>query len=342
MKRSWKSAVVGLGILAPTVAMAQNNTGAVIDAELFKPAIGEGLFGVDSAQVLGDLKLHFGAFLNYARNPLVIFDQQNGDPIVTAIKDQSALDIMLAVGLKNRFEFGLAVPALLFTSGDDLAPLGGTGTVQSGKLGDVRVNGKVSLLGNVEDPTASGPRIAFNLELKLPTGEAATQSGTESFFGDSSPGIAGLFLFDYKTGKILLSANAGFRFRTDTTQVIENITIGKDIPFGVGLDYSLSDKFHLGAEVDGHAQIEGESFGSTPAEARLGAKIGTGGKLWIPVGIGLGLNNSFSSPDFRVFAGVTFTGQDLDPDKDGIIGPLDSCAKEAEDKDGFEDTDGCP
>jgi outer membrane protein OmpA-like peptidoglycan-associated protein len=54
------------------------------------------------------------------------------------------------------------------------------------------------------------------------------------------------------------------------------------------------------------------------------------------------LNNSFSSPDVRVFAGLTFTGQDLDPDDDGIIGPLDKCPKDPEDKDNFEDVDGCP
>ena len=34
--------------------------------------------------------------------------------------------------------------------------------------------------------------------------------------------------------------------------------------------------------------------------------------------------------------------KDDDPDKDGIVGAADKCPTEAEDKDGFEDTDGCP
>ena len=34
--------------------------------------------------------------------------------------------------------------------------------------------------------------------------------------------------------------------------------------------------------------------------------------------------------------------EDNDPDKDGILGAADKCPTEAEDKDGFEDTDGCP
>jgi OOP family OmpA-OmpF porin len=33
---------------------------------------------------------------------------------------------------------------------------------------------------------------------------------------------------------------------------------------------------------------------------------------------------------------------DVDPDKDGIIGDADKCPQEAEDKDGFQDDDGCP
>ncbi|HEY5943946.1 MAG TPA: OmpA family protein [Kofleriaceae bacterium] len=36
------------------------------------------------------------------------------------------------------------------------------------------------------------------------------------------------------------------------------------------------------------------------------------------------------------------TGGDTDPDKDGIAGAADQCPNEAEDKDGFEDDNGCP
>ena len=119
---------------------------------------------------------------------------------------------------------------------------------------------KLKLLGDPEKPEEDGPRVAFNVEAKLPTGEQLTQAGTESFFGDQSVGIAGLILADYKTGKINFSANAGFRFRPDTTQVIENITIGKELPFGAGLSYSVSDTLLVGGEVDAIAQIEGDSL----------------------------------------------------------------------------------
>jgi OOP family OmpA-OmpF porin len=38
----------------------------------------------------------------------------------------------------------------------------------------------------------------------------------------------------------------------------------------------------------------------------------------------------------------TTAGGDEDPDKDGVLGAADKCPNEAEDKDGFQDDDGCP
>jgi len=50
------------------------------------------------------------------------------------------------------------------------------------------------------------------------------------------------------------------------------------------------------------------------------------------------------TPDAQVYVGISWQGKigNLDPDKDGIVGKLDKCPKEAEDQDGFEDQDGCP
>ena len=44
----------------------------------------------------------------------------------------------------------------------------------------------------------------------------------------------------------------------------------------------------------------------------------------------------------KIEAVVIEKKEDVDPDHDGILGPADKCPTEAEDKDGFEDDDGCP
>lgn len=50
------------------------------------------------------------------------------------------------------------------------------------------------------------------------------------------------------------------------------------------------------------------------------------------------------APDAQLYLALTWQGKvgNLDPDKDGIAGTKDKCPLEAEDKDGFEDEDGCP
>jgi outer membrane protein OmpA-like peptidoglycan-associated protein len=46
--------------------------------------------------------------------------------------------------------------------------------------------------------------------------------------------------------------------------------------------------------------------------------------------------------EFHVGAAWLFGGKPADPDGDGVIGEAEKCPDKAEDKDGFEDADGCP
>jgi outer membrane protein OmpA-like peptidoglycan-associated protein len=63
---------------------------------------------------------------------------------------------------------------------------------------------------------------------------------------------------------------------------------------------------------------------------------------------GLGLTNGLAVPDFRVLGGVRYAvglpgkGGERDSDSDGIVDSQDRCPNEPEDRDGFEDQDGCP
>ena len=66
------------------------------------------------------------------------------------------------------------------------------------------------------------------------------------------------------------------------------------------------------------------------------------------IGGGAGVVAGYSTPDFRVLAGLRFAprpGTDsgpLDTDDDGLYDPADRCPELPEDRDGFEDDDGCP
>ena len=62
----------------------------------------------------------------------------------------------------------------------------------------------------------------------------------------------------------------------------------------------------------------------------------------LAAGVGTGTLQGIGSPSFRVFGAFTYTAVDRDPDDDGLLGVADTCPTEAEDRDGFEDADGCP
>jgi outer membrane protein OmpA-like peptidoglycan-associated protein len=339
-----KQIVASLFAVLPLAAEAQSNVPA--DAELFKPATGQGYFGVTGADILANFRFTAGAFLNYARRPFAVFSAPDNALVLSPVANNVAFDVVAAIGLKNLVEIGVGLPVALFQNGDDLADIGGVGTVQSGQLGDPRIVAKLKLIGNPEDPADAPFALSLFGEARLPVLE---QSGA-NFFGSGTFSALGGLAFRTGASKLSLGGNLGFLFRPEKSQ-IENITIGNDIKYGLGLGYKVNDAITATGELDGALSIEsqtnaeGEAGGlHAPAELRAGAKIAIGKtkSLLVPVGLGVGLNNGVGAPDFRLFAGVTYVAQDLDPDKDGILIPLDSCPKDAEDMDGFEDSNGCP
>src|SRR5262249_40401597 len=77
-------------------------------------------------------------------------------------------------------------------------------------------------------------------------------------------------------------------------------------------------------------------------QALAGGTLRVGTSLSVFAAGGIGLDNGFGVPDWRALAGVRFDGVRGDRDHDGLSGAADRCPNEAEDKDGFEDDDGCP
>jgi len=95
--------------------------------------------------------------------------------------------------------------------------------------------------------------------------------------------------------------------------------------FGVGAKYRAGGGW--GVRVDARAQLEGKVGGGAATDFELLAT----------------LYKDFGAQPKKVEEKKEEKPQgDNDPDKDGIIGDADKCPNEAEDKDGFQDDDGCP
>src|SRR5262249_25276102 len=76
------------------------------------------------------------------------------------------------------------------------------------------------------------------------------------------------------------------------------------------------------------------------ARTQVGAKIGSG--VATDFEILASLYKDFGAQPKKSGAKEDRPKSEGDPDKDGILGSADKCPNEAEDKDGFQDDDGCP
>jgi outer membrane protein OmpA-like peptidoglycan-associated protein len=331
-----KKLSLGALLLAPALAAGQTN----VNAEFLRPTPGNNYLGARDAQILAHALLRFEALFNFADDPAIVIEQQNDQTIneTKIVDSQSAVDLMAAFGIKNILEFGVALPVALFQNGETLNGIN-TSAVQSGKLGDIRLSAKARLIGDSE--RTDGFFLSFTPELTLPTGSG------EDFFGAASASGLIALTGTWVSDRLALSASAGPRFQQDVA--IANLAIGDSLETQFAIAYRATEKIRLMAETDGAFSLEGGALesGQLPLEFRGGAHIKVAPNVIIPVGFGAGLVDGLGSPDFRVLAGVIFapskdkTTIDLDPDKDGILGEADMCPNEPEDKDNFEDTDGC-
>jgi len=111
------------------------------------------------------------------------------------------------------------------------------------------------------------------------------------------------------------------------------------------------DRIDLNAELIGgfnHDAPVVRTVAKSPAELLLGMILRPHHDWSLYAGAGPGLTSGIGAPDVRVFAGVRYARRLVgkegyrDSDGDGIIDANDKCPNAAEDKDGFEDSDGCP
>ncbi len=160
-------------------------------------------------------------------------------------------------------------------------------------------------------------------------------------------------VLDRKFGPLTVRANAGYRyqpgelsiFRDDSMSgpaTMEEISAGSVLPVGVGLSVAVvKSRVDLLGEVYGSIPLEGEGY--LPLEAIVGGRFYLAKSSYLTMGGGTGLARAKAgSPDLRAFLGIVFEPKTGDRDGDGIKDRYDACPDDPEDRDDFEDEDGCP
>ena len=349
------SALVAVGLVASasTPAAAQEtNELTAFQVEHFEPLPSQtrNILNVSTADTLGHLESGFGLFMHLVNDPLQLSDPNNLEDKERIINNQVKAELYGVIGLFDILELGLVAPLVLAQSGDDLASFGRPDeTLDGATLADFRFIPKVAILPN----KGGGLGIAALIPMYIPLGDE------ESFNSDGSFRLEPRLVVDYKTTKGLnVSANVAYQLlRPDRTVYnfknddILRWGLGARVPLPVERLAAIGSVFGNISFADAQA-IEGvdpsQLDKGKPVEILGGVEYGITPTLFASAGGGTGLTQGVGAPDFRFFASLGYAPageepeQILDTDGDGILDPEDACPAEPEDKDNFEDEDGCP
>ncbi len=232
---------------------------------------------------------------------------------------------------------------------------------------DVQVVSMALLLGGTA-PTQFDGRGVIPRELEYMT------NNIQDFGEGSSPFGAGRPTFMAGLGMTLDLGQVAeeFQFLWHFNGGVKKINLSKQPPFDDILFWSTAAEYEAGSFIRFFTEFYHESnfkklgndeFGSQPTTLTFGSIAQTPVGLNFYAGLVVGFNTTYlpvqyqfnggpethtfnmkASPDLSMLFEITWSGFILkqDNDHDGIMNKVDKCPDAAEDKDGFEDSDGCP
>ncbi len=331
---------IGTGVQAQTsgAAPAPPRMDRSFDLQLFHPAVGAHSFiTLDSAEVLEHRLWNFGFVANYEHQPfsytLDSSDTTAGPTTVVPVRDLTMAELVAAVGIRNRFEIGAALPVAVSWGGygvDAYGRTNGTSAATVFGVGDLRVEGKGEVVG-------FGTDRAFLLSLSagatLPTGDES------AFLGEKTVSGRVRALLEYQRDENLRAvAMVGGLFRERS--VFLGTPESNAALYGLAGEIKPTDQIGVLAEVTG--RVASKYDDTNPAEFDAAMRFYLPSMLNLIMGAGFGLNQGIGSPVVRAFVGLGWAPDYRDRDHDGIPDVYDRCPDEPEDHDGFQDDDGCP
>ncbi len=335
--------VAALGIAPrPAHAQAAPPFDPAIDVSIFNLAIGpKTFFSVSEADVAAKKQLAVDAMVTFLTNPFVVYnDTGSGKNMITGTRDTVVSSVTEAqfsgaYGVTDKIQIGAMLPVIFSLQGSGLDPTTGMADangLQVTGLGDLLVEGKMRLWRD------QGFAVAGLAGVTIPTSFGSDGS---QFIGDNLPtfraGVAG----QYTKGAFSAGANLGFLLRKPRT--IYSDTIGQQLTWGVAAAYRITDRFSVVGEGFGRAGLFTFDRYTSPVELDAGLRVIVATSFAVVLGGGGGvIKGAIGSPELQFFASVGYAPDLRDSDGDGIPNSRDNCPLVPEDKDGFQDEDGCP
>ena len=345
-----------------------------IDVETFHPAMdGFGIFTVERAETGKQWDVGFRAFTDYAASPLTLhMKDATGMAADRSMMDyQWAIHLGIHVSIADWLELALVLPmySVGFTDayGSRDTPLKPTGFFAADPLTNVGPTnaspGDVRAAIKARTPRVGPLGLALLVTATIPFGDDA------SFMGDTGFTLRPTLIADLTFLRGFTAAiNVGYIWRQRTTvydpyDVVAARTdptikpavlldLGDEITASLGLAVRVASWIGIGGELYALLpQAGGVTSPDTTADAILGLNLFPTRSVQLTLGGGIGVLTAHRQDHGRAFFGLTWLPADGarsvglgsgDADGDGIPDAKDQCPNEPEDKDGFQDEDGCP
>jgi outer membrane protein OmpA-like peptidoglycan-associated protein len=342
---------LSIGILGSSAGWAQSPPQAAPQAQidLFRPgAAPQTYLQVEQPTVLAPFELAGGVFVDYANDPLKVVvlngNNQITGTVSNVVKNAFTTTAMMAVGLPAHIQAGLALPFSSVSGDGPLTlvngmPAQGTGMSATG-LGDARL--ELKWLAYEQNGLTWGGSPAGSLQVAVAPLFTLPTHGHQALVAEKGvdvwPRVSAMWTSP--SGAITAGANLGLLFRTSPQNYYSN-SYGQAWTWGLGASYQVIPALAVLGEIAGQNQYSIQ-LDESPTEIDGALRYAIDFSTWVQAGGGTGVIAGSGSPAWRVFTAVVYSPQFPDRDQDGVPDSADKCIDKPEDRDGYQDEDGCP
>jgi outer membrane protein OmpA-like peptidoglycan-associated protein len=185
--------------------------------------------------------------------------------------------------------------------------------------------------------------------------------GGRSYLRDESVGLAPELAASVIDGGLRVAAGGGYRWRHESSRLLD-VAVGDEIFGRAGVGYrfgrgrrGLPGPFEVDLTLSAATGVDKpfEQKAQDAFEVLSGLQVDLEAPVTLFAGLGMGIQPAYGVPDLRALGGVRVAAAEpppaprpppppADEDGDGVRGAADTCPAEAEDRDGWQDEDGCP
>ena len=319
------------------------------DVQRFHPALDEqGFLGLDGTRTPGSWRGSVHLFSDVGLHAVELHtDGRQSVPVETRFM----LHLGGEIGLGGRAALAARVPLIAYQEG--AFP---TRDAQTFMFTDPQLWARYRFIGaNMDDENTphDGPGLTLQAGTSLPLGKRGTVTqpdvvlpvpvAGQPFASDGRVRVDAALVADFQLLGAGAVATLGYRHHFwDPDGVAASATRASDeMTFGAAIKVPVPPL----PGIAGVLELRGITGFQRAADTALELDAGVRwqiGPVWLVAGGGWGLTSGVGAPDGRFFLGAYYVPPQNDKDHDGVDDGSDACPYLAEDRDGYQDQDGCP